>query len=30
MYQLPREFGSSNGLAGLFISVHCVRTVAIQ
>ena len=25
MYQLPREFGSSNGLAGLCISVYCVR-----
>ena len=25
MYQLPREFGSFNGLAGLCISVHCVR-----
>ena len=25
MYQLPREFGSFNGLAGLCISVYCVR-----
>ena len=25
MYQLPREFGSFIGLAGLFISVYCVR-----
>ena len=25
MYQLPREFGSFNGLAGLCISVDCVR-----
>ena len=25
MYQLPREFGSFNGLAGLRISVYCVR-----
>ena len=24
MYQLPREFGSFNGLAGLCISVYCV------
>ena len=24
MYQLPREFGSFNGLAGLCISVDCV------
>ena len=25
MYQLSREFGSFNGLAGLCISVYCVR-----
>ena len=25
MYQLPWEFGSFNGLAGLCISVYCVR-----
>ena len=25
MYQLPGEFGSFNGLAGLCISVYCVR-----
>ena len=25
MYQLPREFGNFNGLAGLCISVYCVR-----
>ena len=25
MYQLPREFGSFTGLAGLCISVYCVR-----
>ena len=25
MYQLPREFGSFNGLAVLCISVDCVR-----
>ena len=25
MYQLPREFGSFNGLAGLCISVYCVH-----
>ena len=25
MYQLPREFGSFSGLAGLCISVYCVR-----
>ena len=25
MYQLPREFGSFNRLAGLCISVYCVR-----
>ena len=25
MYQLPREFGSFNGLANLCISVYCVR-----
>ena len=25
MYQLPREFGSFNGLTGLCISVYCVR-----
>ena len=25
MYQLPREFGSFNGLADLCISVYCVR-----
>ena len=25
MYQMPREFGSFNGLAGLCISVYCVR-----
>ena len=25
MNQLPREFGSFNGLAGLCISVYCVR-----
>ena len=25
MYQLPREFGSFNGLAGFCISVYCVR-----
>ena len=25
MYQLPREFGSFNGLAVLYISVDCVR-----
>ena len=25
MYQLPREFGSFNVLAGLCISVYCVR-----
>ena len=25
VYQLPREFGSFNGLAGLCISVDCVR-----
>ena len=25
MFQLPREFGSFNGLAGLCISVYCVR-----
>ena len=25
MYQLPREIGSFNGLAGLCISVDCVR-----
>ena len=25
MYQLPREFESFNGLAGLRISVYCVR-----
>ena len=25
MYQLPREFGSSNGLAVLCISLDCVR-----
>ena len=25
MYQLHREFGSFNGLAGLCISVYCVR-----
>ena len=25
MYQLPREFGSFNGLACLCISVYCVR-----
>ena len=25
MYQLPREFGSFNGMAGLCISVYCVR-----
>ena len=25
MYQLPREFGSFNELAGLCISVYCVR-----
>ena len=25
MYQLPREFGSFNGLAGLCFSVYCVR-----
>ena len=25
MYQLPREFGSFNGLAGLCITVYCVR-----
>ena len=24
MFQLPREFGSFNGLAGLCISVYCV------
>ena len=27
MYQLPREFGSFNGLAGLCISVYFVRLV---
>ena len=27
MYQLPREFGSFNRLAGLSISVYCVRWV---
>ena len=25
MFQLPREFGSFNGLAGLCISVYCVH-----
>ena len=25
MYQLPREFGNFKGLAGLCISVYCVR-----
>ena len=25
MFQLPREFGRFNGLAGLCISVYCVR-----
>ena len=25
MYQLPREFGSFNGLADFCISVYCVR-----
>ena len=25
MFQLPREFGSFNGLAGLCVSVYCVR-----
>ena len=25
VFQLPREFGSFNGLAGLCISVYCVR-----
>ena len=25
MFQLPREFGSFSGLAGLCISVQCVR-----
>ena len=25
VYQLPREFGSFNGLADRFISVYCVR-----
>ena len=25
VFQLPREFGTFNGLAGLFISVYCVR-----
>ena len=25
VYQLPSEFGSLNGLAGLCISVYCVR-----
>ena len=25
MYQLPREFGSFNGLAVLCISMYCVR-----
>ena len=25
VYQLPREFGSFKGLAGLCISVYCVR-----
>ena len=25
MFQLPREFGSFNGLAGLCILVYCVR-----
>ena len=25
VYQLPREFGSFNGLAGLCISAYCVR-----
>ena len=25
MYQLPKEFGSFNGLAGFCISVYCVR-----
>ena len=25
MYQLPREFVNFNGLAGLCISVYCVR-----
>ena len=25
MYQLPREFGNFMGLAGLCISVYCVR-----
>ena len=25
MYQLPMEFGNFNGLAGLYISVYCVR-----
>ena len=25
MYQLPREFGSFNGLAGVCISLDCVR-----
>ena len=25
MYQLPREFGNFSGLAGVCISVYCVR-----
>ena len=29
MFQLPREFGSFNGLAGLCISVHCVHLVVL-
>ena len=29
MFQLPREFGSFNGFAGLCISVYCVRLVVL-
>ena len=29
MYQLPKEFGSFNGLAGLCISVYCVRLAVL-
>ena len=30
MYQLPREFGSFKWLAGLCVSVYCVRVGSIQ
>ena len=30
MYQLPSEFGSFNGLAGLCISVDCVCLVVLS